>query len=364
VRYLFLAVFLFIYTTNLAQQNRKSVKYKEPSSKEIIQNQIACECLFSNKYNKAQRLSFYPFNKAKSVKLISFKMGQNIPVKNRSIIKKQIIEQLTLDNEQIDSLTSLFYNVNFTPVKNIKPHSLGPNCYEPRNGILFLNSKGKVIAYLEICFGCERTIKSSKIVRDGEYCSTKYNLLRSFFSTAGIKYGTSKYQPILTYKDIFKLDTTKAIGEIENKIEKKTKNGKDISALNDTEQILFFTINANQIYDGFEKLSGIGLFYLYNSGNFYQQTLTALKLINAYKTLNVLEQSKLQWPEGKIPENLIQRRELLIKIINNANPQWDKLEKELFNYKEEAGAEILIPKEDLTNLILKFALLHQDELKD
>lgn len=296
--------------------------------------------------------------------LISFKEDQYIPVKNKIINKQQVLEKVVLADEQIDSLTSLLYNVGIKPIPGIEPVGTNYKCYEPRNGILFLNSAGKAFEYIEICFACERTRKSSNLVNEGQYCSTKYDLLKNFFLKTGIKYGTGERYPILGYKDIFKLDTMEAVFAIKNKIAKKTADGMDLNGLSDTERILFFTINAQQIYNGSYSLSGISNFYLINSGNYCKQTLIALKDIGANRTLKTLEQADLQWPDGKIPDDISERRALLITIINNADPKWRKLEEELFDYVDEVGARILTAKENLTGLIFEFANSHRNELND
>ncbi|WP_183572572.1 hypothetical protein HDF18_05025 [Mucilaginibacter sp. X5P1] len=364
MRYIFLFILCFIYTITLAQRVKGFI---EPSPKQIIESKIIDECSFTNKYSTAQRLSFYPFNKAKNVILISFKEDQGIPVKKQVVDEKQVLEQITLTQESKDSLTSILYNVGFTPVKRATQLPSGEaSCYEPRNGILFVNEASKAFEYIEICFACERKTKSSDRINDGQYCSTKYDLLRRFFLNNGIKYGTGERDPVKSYNDIFKLDTSFVMDAIKNKIERRLEGGKDINTLSKTEQILFFAINSYKIYSGFsgQGLSGLAEFYLDNSGSFYQKTLAALQTISAYRTYNVLNASKIQWPKGKIPEKLATRRTELIKMINVANPQWKLLEKGLFDYHDVVGAQYCIPKEDLDVLIYNFAALHRSELID
>lgn len=360
MRYLLLLILSVITTANWAQHHKQ---YIEPSPKEVLQTEIADECFFINKYTKTERLRLYPFNKAKRVELISFKEDGYIPVKNKVINKQRVLEKAVLDSQQTDSLTSLLYNVGFTPIAGIRPWGTGHKCYEPRNGILFIDAAGKVFEYIEICFVCEGRRKSSERFNDGQYCYTKYDLLRNFFSSAGIKYGIEEHNPVLNYKEIFKLDTTDIVFNIEIKLKKKTKNGTDLNSLNEIERTLFLTTNADKIYNH-HHLTGLAQFYLGNSGNYYEQTLTELKKIGAYKTLKVLEMSKLQWPEGKIPGDIAVRRAVLLKMINIANLKWEKLEKGLFDYEDEIGGQVLTSKEDLRELIFNFATSHRDKLRD
>ncbi|KAF2515282.1 hypothetical protein [Flavobacterium foetidum] len=64
-------------------------------------------------------------------------------------------------------------------------------CYMPRNAVLFLDANNKIIAYLEICFGCDNYRSSDKRLNIGEYCNTKYKMLKSIFENSSIKYGIS-----------------------------------------------------------------------------------------------------------------------------------------------------------------------------
>gem|GEM_PF-611066 len=363
MRYLFLIFLSVLFTTTLAQRHKKVYHYRPPSALEIMKDEIAEECFFANKYSKAQRLNFYPFNKAAAIKLISFKEEQRIPVKNKIIDEQQVLEQVILSAAQTDSLTNLLYNITFTPVKVTRHLFPGSSCYMPRNGILFMDAKGMAFEYIEICFACERIETSSAHVNEGDDCLTKYDLLRNFFSAAGIKYGTGDREPVQPYQEIFKLDTMDAVFAIQNKLVKKMGDKKDLNLLNETERTLFLTINSDKVYDG-RGLSGLAQFYFDNSGNFYPQTLASLKVIGAQRTLKAFEESKIQWPKRQIPESLLKRRAVLLRIVNTANPQWKKIEKGLIDEHDIIGGAELIPKEGLIGMIFKFATLHRDELVD
>jgi hypothetical protein len=238
------------------------------------------------------------------------------------------------------------------------------SCYEPRNGVLFLDHKGKVFEYLEICFQCMRTEKSSEAVNEGGYCLTKYDLLRNFFRSAGIQYGTGDRDSIGSYKEIFKLDTMEALSAIKNKLEKKTRDGKDLSALNQIERTLFLTICIRNFNYGDSGLTDIAEWYMSNMGCYGAQTLEALDSIGAPLTEKALKTSELQWPQGKVPEHISDRRAVLANIINKADPAWQKLEASLCFYRDEGGDRHLIAKEDLDDLIFRFAIANLKQLAD
>ena len=78
-------------------------------------------------------------------------MSSLIPLKNGRVDQAKLKERITLSNLQIDSLTSILFNVTyrgpfFTEV-DVK-------CYNPRNAILFIDETGKELAFIELCFEC------------------------------------------------------------------------------------------------------------------------------------------------------------------------------------------------------------------
>ncbi len=333
--------------------------------KEDLADEIRNECTFINKYTAAQRSLFYPFNKASKIILISFEEYARIPVKNNKVDWNLVLEKQELTSNQTDSLTSLIYNVGYTPLETPLSFTsfIGAGCYEPRNGMLFFNKSNKLTAYIEICFACQGVRKSSKRINDGEYCSTKFDLLRNFFQESGIKYGTKSRDSVLTYDAILKLDTSQVAWQLRNKLNNKSNGGKNLAVLNAAEKVLLLSANADDIYDG-HATSGLSKFYLGNAGNYLDETITALKTIHSDLTLKTLQASKLQWPQQHVPKDIATRRKLLLNIINEVDPEWQKLEDGLFDHKEEVGGETLTRKEDIDTLILKFTDAHRSELID
>lgn len=152
------------------------------------------ECGPNKKLSIKQRLSFYPFNVARKVMLISFDLfgeyGNQVPIENKTIIEKLIKNKTILSFENVDKLTNLLYNIGYKKPK-AKFHSISKGtCYEPRNAIVFLDQNSKVIDYIGICFSCETHICSSDKIKEFNYCTNKYALLANFFSLNGVKYGT------------------------------------------------------------------------------------------------------------------------------------------------------------------------------
>ena len=119
------------------------------------------------------------------------------PVANESSEMKNIytIEEKDLDKENVDSLKRI---MNFYYRPKIDEPEL-PKCFEPRNAILFLDKKGKIIACIELCLSCAgwRIYTQSKM----KYIGSFENLfcwcqkgMSDFFKQNGIHYGIDYFK--------------------------------------------------------------------------------------------------------------------------------------------------------------------------
>lgn len=154
------------------------------------------QCIKKNLLSVKERNKNYPFNKAAKIELISFidtttDFPTSIPVKNKKLEQAKVREQKIINDEQIDELTNILYNIGRTPVPNLQyTTNSSSSCYEPRNGIIFMNSRGDIFEYIEICFACRKSRISSRKVKIGEDCEQKFNILRDFFIKNGLQFGT------------------------------------------------------------------------------------------------------------------------------------------------------------------------------
>jgi len=337
----------------------------EPSPKERLLMEMANECINTHKYDRKQRLNFYPFNEASRIEIISFKKEYLIPVKKRKAIYADIHEHLELSTHQIDTLTDIFYNVNYDPTIKLDTRMIDEyKCYEPRNGILFFNSKGEAFEFIEICFDCHKTRSSSKKVIEGEYCNQKFDLLKGLFKSTGIKYVEDEKHAILSYDEILKMDTIDLLSALKSKLDDKRRNAELSDRLTPVESEMFFLLNARDIYGGNIVRSGLVDFYYNYSGEFPQQTAWALAEVGANKTLAVLNSSLIQWPLGKVPSTVAERRKELLVIANKAVPKWQVLEADLYFRDEKDPDGILTRKEDLDGLIFSYIMARKELLKD
>lgn len=164
-------------------------------------------CYNNHKYTARQRGAFFPFNSSAAIKLISFSLSSDVndPTDNAPAVftpvapgyyklnNSRVKESKTLSASAIDSLTDIMYNVGYTPVKlSFRISDPGASCYNPHNAILFTDAQGTVNQYIELCFECQRYYLSSSKIKNTVYCDQKYELLKTFFLSQGIKYGTER----------------------------------------------------------------------------------------------------------------------------------------------------------------------------
>ncbi|MEO6521745.1 MAG: hypothetical protein ABIN91_08705 [Mucilaginibacter sp.] len=203
-------ILVFLLPLFSAFGQRKLPRWHEPTKAETELAEYNAQCVHRNKYSAAQRLRFYPFNKAVQVKLVAFYglSDPNVQVFVDSVAQKapkkinywkypfngnetdttQFIEVKLLNKVQVNKLTDILYNIDQRAIDyNIIYNQYA--CYEPRNAIVFTNSKGKIFAHIEICFECRKISTRPEKMNIGGYCEGKLDLLKSYFASSGIIYG-------------------------------------------------------------------------------------------------------------------------------------------------------------------------------
>lgn len=173
------------------------------------------QCSNNHTYTTKQRRAFFPFNKAVTIRLISYednspymplpiekqitdidptyvfsKEKQDEFVADYSLVK----EFINVSSKSVDLLTDILYNIGPTPIKcgGLEVVDPGAACYNPRNAILFIDRSGKTFAYMEFCFECQRYYFSSHKIKTMPRCIHKFEMLRKFFRSQGINFGTNK----------------------------------------------------------------------------------------------------------------------------------------------------------------------------
>ena len=143
----------------------------------------------------------FPFDKTYTIKLVSFKheypvikesdtvavpiYEPEIPKTNGTVDITKMFESKTLDPKLTDKLLDILVNYD-----NEDRESEVAFCYEPRNGIVFMDKTDKVIGFVEICFDCLRYKVEPSTLTVTDFCSEKFDALKTLFKESGISYGT------------------------------------------------------------------------------------------------------------------------------------------------------------------------------
>jgi hypothetical protein len=197
---IFIALIILTHSAYGQKNNLAKVPPQPPTKKEMEQEERNHNCVKKNITSLTFRLKKYPFNLSTQIQFASFQQGvyltsneivgqDSFPRINDTILYSKLTEVKTLTYPQVDKLTDIFYNYGFRGTTYKISEAA---CYNPRNTILFLDNKGKVIEFIEICFECRKTSESSDKVSLGEMCDQKLDMLFDLFKKIGIEYGITK----------------------------------------------------------------------------------------------------------------------------------------------------------------------------
>ncbi len=106
-----------------------------------------------------------------------------------SISLPMAIDSISLDSLQIIQLEKILLGY-----ESIDNKVVAAMCYNPHHAIIWINQEGKVEAFLEICFECNRNRWDSAHHTLGRLCLTQYKELISFFEEIRITYALEDEQ--------------------------------------------------------------------------------------------------------------------------------------------------------------------------
>lgn len=197
---------LLLVQLGYSQPNRKLTK------KEIETERNNHNCSRNSDLSLQERLRKYPFNAAAQTRLVSFDGDGMIHITGNeftfSLFDPELLmpgeteaskirylkvnETKSLTSAQIDTLTDILYNYGFAgPIHAERTME----CYNPHHAILFLDNKGKAVAFIEICFTCSQTRESNDDISLGEQCEQKFDMLKALFKAVGIEQGFTEPEP-------------------------------------------------------------------------------------------------------------------------------------------------------------------------
>jgi tetratricopeptide (TPR) repeat protein len=151
-------------------------------------------CRNSNRKSLEKICSLPIFNETNFVMIGSFK-ASSVPLKDGQVDISRFFEVKRVDEKDKDELFKILVNYDYSPsATNIK--STAYFCYDPRNAILFVNKRGQIIGYVEICFECNGYKVMPRNLEIGRFCDEKFNALKEQFAKSGIDYGIRKINEV------------------------------------------------------------------------------------------------------------------------------------------------------------------------
>ncbi|MCU0439390.1 MAG: hypothetical protein MUC49_15975 [Raineya sp.] len=152
---------------------QKIDEQEEYNSKCSILSEMPKDSAISSLISKTTRVEAIMFkmirNKNRAIDILEREAYTQI--ENNKIILDSIIKRVNLDKKQIQDIFNTLFRYKG---KNTQ----GKACYSPRHVLVFYN-QNKIIAFLEICFGCKDT--RSYGVEFTDFCDEKWEKLREFF---------------------------------------------------------------------------------------------------------------------------------------------------------------------------------------
>lgn len=148
-------------------------------------------CKKTSNISLSKRVENYPFNISKKIIFISYKQNKfgvegteltnylkSLKFNQLKFNIKDVNQAYFLDQNNIDELTNLFYNVGTTD-SNVTTMNSG--CFTYKNAILFLDENDYLIEYIKFSFECSQIETSNKNVTTGKECTHKIFLIEDLF---------------------------------------------------------------------------------------------------------------------------------------------------------------------------------------
>jgi len=139
-------------------------------------------------------------------------------------------------------------------------------------------------------------------------------------------------------------------------LNEKSNYGKEMHKLNTSEKIVLIADNLqSEVNNG-----GFDQFYYNSSGNFANETVEILSLVNATKTARIVNKANDQFPEGIVPQSRNIRIEVLQSIRAKSTEVWDSLDSQFYRPNTMTGK---MEVENLSKLLLDFIKSHRSDFR-
>lgn len=156
------------------------------------------KCVKKSNLSPQARMKKIPFNSASQVQMVGYTGLVRMPDESSAdfhvsiagdvgYVNGPVTEAITLTRPQIDSLTNILFNYGYAYPPGVHRTT---HCYDPHNAILFRDQHGKPLAFIEICFECQKTTTAGVHgISLGDMCYEKLDMLKRLFRQVGIKQG-------------------------------------------------------------------------------------------------------------------------------------------------------------------------------
>lgn len=144
-------------------------------------------------------------------------------------------------------------------------------------------------------------------------------------------------------------DQEKSITEIDSFLNVKCDYGARIERLNASEKTFLWIENLEREVNN----GGFDQFYFNSSGDFANETVTALKVIGAFKTAEIVRTANSEFKNENVPKIRIERQNEQEIIREKATETWNKCYEQFYLYED-----------DLSSLLIKFVRNHKKDFKD
>lgn len=153
-------------------------------------------CDNPKKQDLTQIRKSFPYNTMHAIKVVSFKgemidslyEERKIPKTAGKVDLQKMFEVKTLDKELTKKMLDIL--VNYDAVGDGDREVM--MCYEPRNGIVFVDKANNVLGYIEICFECQEFDVEPRTITLGAFCEEKLDAIQGIMIKAGITYGMTR----------------------------------------------------------------------------------------------------------------------------------------------------------------------------
>ena len=139
-----------------------------------------------------------------------------------------------------------------------------------------------------------------------------------------------------------------SIFEINSFLNAKCDYGSKIERLNPSQKTFLLIENLEREVNN----GGFDQFYFNSSGDFANETISALREIEAFKTAEIVRKANSEFKKGNVPKNQTERQNEQEIVREKAIETWNKCDEQFYRYED-----------DISSLLIKFVRNHKQDFK-